>query len=102
MGEYHGIGKTSMAAELVELQLREIIKLKDELKELREKAVQALRKATGKAFKECEDLLDDKKIHDWECTSIGEKGLYFWKCKGCGKTLPYPCRSEAFAGECPK
>lgn len=34
--------------------------------------------------------------HDWECTAIGEKGYYFWQCKGCGMTVSYPSPADKF------
>ncbi len=30
----------------------------------------------------------DKHVHDWECIAPG--GVYFWCCKICGETKPYP------------
>ena len=44
-------------AELLERQRQVIVELRLEKYELREQAIMALRKATGKAFRECEDLL---------------------------------------------
>lgn len=38
--------------------------------------------------------------HDWESRAFGENGYYHWHCRGCGKTLPYPCASERFRGTC--
>ena len=39
--------------------------------------------------------------HDWDCTAIGEKGKYFWRCKGCGMTVSYPTPAENFPkGKC--
>jgi len=39
--------------------------------------------------------------HDWECAAIGEKGYYFWRCKRCGTSLPYPSPNEAFDAKGP-
>jgi hypothetical protein len=46
-------------AELLDRQRTIIVNLRLEKHELREQAIAALRKATGKAFVECEDLLAD-------------------------------------------